>query len=353
MGVDFGALVISLDFELHWGIRDVHPGDGGSYRENLLGARAAIPRVLDLFEEHGVAATWATVGFLFAESREELEEFRPRILPAYTDRALFPYDEPVGRDEDDDPLHYAPGLIEAIRRRPGQEIGTHTYSHYYCLEPGQDRAAFQEDLRSAVAIARRRGIEVRSLVFPRNQLNPEYAADVTVEGITCVRSNEGSWIYDYQDRHRGQSTAQRACRIVDAYAPLSGPNLTSWDAIRGGPGPCQVPSSRFLRPCSPRLRHLEAARLRRIASGIRAAARSHSIYHLWWHPHNFGIHTERNLSFLRDVLEVFSACRARHGMRSLSMMEVAAIADERARRAAGGGRALDPDGLSRASEALR
>src|SRR5262245_13071649 len=59
----FGALVISLDFELHWGVRDKRPVDG-SYRENLLGAREAIPRMLDLFEEFGIAATWATVGFL-------------------------------------------------------------------------------------------------------------------------------------------------------------------------------------------------------------------------------------------------------------------------------------------------
>ena len=60
----FGALVISLDFELHWGVRDKRPVDG-PYRENLLGAREAIPQMLDLFEEFGVAATWATVGFLF------------------------------------------------------------------------------------------------------------------------------------------------------------------------------------------------------------------------------------------------------------------------------------------------
>jgi hypothetical protein len=81
---DFGALVISLDFELHWGVRDKSAPDG-PYRENLLGARKAIPRILDLFEEFDVAATWATVGFLFAESRREREEFSPVVRPQYTD----------------------------------------------------------------------------------------------------------------------------------------------------------------------------------------------------------------------------------------------------------------------------
>jgi len=70
---DFGALVISLDFELHWGMRDKCAPDG-PYRENLLGARKAIPWILDLFEEFDVAATWATVGFLFAKPRSEREE---------------------------------------------------------------------------------------------------------------------------------------------------------------------------------------------------------------------------------------------------------------------------------------
>ena len=87
---DFGALVISLDFELHWGVRDKCAPDG-PYRENLLGARKAIPRILDLFEEFDVAATWATVGFLFAESRREREEFSPAVRPQYADQRLDPY----------------------------------------------------------------------------------------------------------------------------------------------------------------------------------------------------------------------------------------------------------------------
>ena len=76
----YGALVISLDFELHWGVRDKCAPDG-SYRENLLGARKAVPAMLDLFEEFDIAATWATVGFLFAESRQEREAFSPNARP--------------------------------------------------------------------------------------------------------------------------------------------------------------------------------------------------------------------------------------------------------------------------------
>ncbi len=57
-----GTLVISLDFELNWGVHDVFTQE--QYGENILGAREAIPKILDLFMEYDIHATWATVGML-------------------------------------------------------------------------------------------------------------------------------------------------------------------------------------------------------------------------------------------------------------------------------------------------
>ena len=58
-------LIVSLDFELFWGMQDVTDLD--VYRQNVLGGREAIPRLLELFERHGVLATWAEVVFMLAE----------------------------------------------------------------------------------------------------------------------------------------------------------------------------------------------------------------------------------------------------------------------------------------------
>ena len=63
------ALVVSIDVELRWGLRDLIPPDGGAYRENLLGARRALPRLLDLFRAYDVGATWAMVGLLMPAIR--------------------------------------------------------------------------------------------------------------------------------------------------------------------------------------------------------------------------------------------------------------------------------------------
>jgi peptidoglycan/xylan/chitin deacetylase (PgdA/CDA1 family) len=321
-----GAFVCSLDFELLWGVRDLFPEDGGSYRENLLGVRRAIPAMLDLFERYGIHATWATVGFVFAASREELLAYWPRERPAYADPRLSPYGVRLGRDEREDPLHYGASLVDRIRGRPGQELGTHTFSHYYCLEPGQTRAAFAADLDAAVRIAAARGVRLRSIVFPRNQVNEAYAGILRERGIVAFRGNPPAWPYRAGGHRAANGQARRMARLVDAYLPVTGVAGAAWGEVPRPDGLCDVRATAFLRPHHPSLRALDGLRLARIAGAVRRAAREGRVFHLWWHPHNFGRHLDANLSFLEAILRVVAECRERLGMRSLSMAEVAAVA---------------------------
>jgi len=322
---EFGALVISLDFAIHWGVRYRYPAHE-IYAASLVGVRRVIPEMLRLFEEFDVAATWATVGFLFARSRAELRQFSPVVRPSYLDPVLSPYQEELGEGEVDDPLHYAPSLIAAIRDTRRQEIGTHTFSHYYCLEPGQSREAFRADLESAIAIARQHGIQVRSIVFPRNQHNAEYDDVLWSAGIRCFRGNTPGWMYAATLLSDGKGLFMRGGRVLNAYVPLSGLRTSRWHAVMQPNGLCNVPASLFLRPYSPHLRQLESVRVRRIAGLIRRAAVSREIVHLYWHPHSFGAHLEQNMSTLRAILRTFARYRESHGMQSLSMGGVAEIA---------------------------
>jgi len=327
---DFGALVISLDFEIHWGVRYRYTPDG-HYRANLLGVWQAVPEMLRQFEEFDVAATWATVGFLFAQSRDELLRFSPSVKPAYVDTSFGAYDEKIGNSEEDDPLHYAPSLIEAIAKSRRQEIATHTFSHYFCLEPGQDREAFRADIASATAIAEQRGIQFRSIVFPRNQHNAEYDGVLRDAGIRCIRGNTLGWM-NRATRVEETTLPMRIGRVLNAYMPVNGQPTLSWDGLVQPNGLCDVPASLFLRPYSPRLRRLDPLRVRRIAGLIRRAAVAREIVHLYWHPHNFGAHLPENIAILRAILEIFARYRDSHGLRSLSMAEVADIATGAVRR---------------------
>jgi peptidoglycan/xylan/chitin deacetylase (PgdA/CDA1 family) len=322
-GCDRGALVVSLDFELHWGVRDHAPADG-PYRANLLGERRAVPALLSLFREYDVAATWATVGFLFARSRAELERCSPAVRPAYDNPVLDPYRQPLGENENDDPLHFAPSLVEMLARTPGQEVATHTFSHYYCLEPGQGREAFAADLASAVRIAAARGVVLRSIVFPRNQHNPAYDDLLRDAGITCLRGPQAGWMYR-PGAEALDTPRVRAGRMADTYLPLARRETLPWAGVARPDGMCNVAASRFLRPYSRRLRGLDGVRLRRVLGGVRNAARRGEIFHLWWHPHNFGTHLDENLDFLRRVLDGFAELRRTHGMQSLTMAQTAAV----------------------------
>ena len=68
---------------------------------------------------------------------------------------------------------------------------------------------------------------------------------------------------------------------------------------------------------------LERLRLRRINSAMEMAARHRKLFHLWWHPHNFGVDLEENLAFLRGILDRFRMLQERYGMRSMTMGQVA------------------------------
>ena len=320
-----GALVISLDFELHWGVRD-RRSTTGPYRQNLLGAREAVPEILDMFDEFDIAATWATVGLLFARSREEARSYWPPERPRYVETRLDPYAEAVGDDEDDDPFHYAPSLVALIHAAPRQELATHTFSHYYCLEPGQGQEAFAADVASAVAIASDRGIALTSIVFPRNQVNGDYAQVLLDHGITCYRGSQPGRLHGAGPASQRRGATTRALRLADAYLPVSGAGLTRWESVPEATGLYNVRASRFLRPYAPHLRSLERRRVSHVLWAMRRAATSRSLFHLWWHPHNFGTERERNLAVLRQLLVEFSRLRAEHGMLSLSMRDVAARA---------------------------
>ena len=143
--MDTGNFVISLDFEINWGVHDAIPLE--DYKENLLGVRKVIPGLLDLFAKYNINATFATVGFLFFDNKNDLLRAMPQLKPTYKNERLSPYGphlETVGENEIADPYHFAYSLIQKIKES-GQEIGCHTFSHYYCLEEGQCRKEFKED----------------------------------------------------------------------------------------------------------------------------------------------------------------------------------------------------------------
>ncbi len=309
-----GTLVVSLDFELYWGMHDIWPLS--SYAKNLAGVPRAVASTLALFKEFNVHATWATVGLIGCANEKEAVRFTPRVRPAYLRDAANPFRLLDGSVE---PRYlFAPHLVQAIGHQEGQELATHTFSHFSCLEPGHSLEAFRADLRASLDVLSNFGPRPKSVVFGRNRFSLEHLAVCAEEGICFFRGSPSSEIYDLGDG-RVQQIHRRFGRLFDAHLPLIG-----FDRLASHPRTSRrlvdIPASRFLRPHS-RCPVLPTLALRRVLGELREAARSERGYHLWWHPHNAGHQLLENMEQLRQILETFSELRAAGQMRSLNMSE--------------------------------
>jgi len=313
-----GTLLVSLDFELFWGMLDCCALE--DYQEHVLGGRKAIPKLLDLFQKYGIHATWATVGFLFGQDKRELSRFFPpqALRPTYEKEALDPYARfaGIGEDEREAPCFFAPSLIRLIAGTPGQEIGSHTFSHYYCREKGQSVEQFAADMRAAKAVAAAQGYDLRSVILPRNQCETAYTAVLRQCGFTAYRDEENDWIHE-KIKFR---PLLRVLRLLDVYFPLTG---------QGGYTPVNedgiwnLTGSRMYKPILKPLRFLEGAKLRRIKRQMKHAAEHGLTFHLWWHPHNIGVMTEAHLAQLEEIFRYYTELKETYGMQSLNMREAA------------------------------
>ncbi len=322
-----GYFVISLDFELFWGMTDKETL--ASYGPHVLGEQLAIPRILALFESYGIHATWATVGMLMARSKEELLSLLPppHLQPTYSDMRMSTYTyletEKIGNNESDDPYHFGSSLVKMIQSTPYQTIGNHTFSHYYCID-GEDNTPqiFLRDLEAHRQIARTYGIDTTSIVFPRNQASLQVLDACTQFGITSYRGTEQHFLYKPR-KDTEQTLFIRGLRLLDHYFNISGHHTYALPSKYAGL--VNIPASRFLRPWNSHLRFIEWLRLRRIKNSMTVAAKRGEIFHLWWHPHNFGVHLERNITFLDQILRHYTYLHTTYSWQSATMEEVADI----------------------------
>ncbi|UZH55506.1 polysaccharide deacetylase family protein [Salinimicrobium tongyeongense] len=312
-----GAFVISLDFELLWGVFDVV--DYKKKVEYFENTRKFVPLVLKSFEQYGIHATWAVVGMLFNDSWEEWKSNYPAETPSYNNPSLSAYrfGESIISSKTKD-LVFAPQLIQQIKETPGQEVGTHTYSHYYCREQGQRKEEFALDLHKALEVAKKLNIKLSSLVFPRNQFKVEYLKICMDMGIKNVRSNPVSW---YWQDTQSISFSTRLFRSGDAYLPFGKKTYSISEIPLKSGLPVEQMASRFFRPVEGNW-FLRKLKLERIKNEMTMAAKNQEIYHLWWHPHNFGDCPAESLIDLNLILDHFYDLQKKYDFQTANMEEI-------------------------------
>lgn len=316
-----GTFVISLDFELFWGLAGWNESQLEGYRPRVEGAINALRRITETLKKYDMKCTIGFVGGINYKTLEDFLEASPFLRPTYSNQLFSSYGvlhKLVKNDTIDRKLLFRPDAITMLQENPLVELASHTFSHYYALEDGQTMEQFEADIRTAHSEACKSGIEQKSIIFPRNQIPKSYHEVCARCGFTHIRGNEESLLY------RSESTPskfdyKRVLRLLDCYINLTGHH--SYKSPKKGLL-IDVTASRFFRPYSHTLRMLEPLKVKRIKDDIKFAAKRGEIYHLWWHPHNFGINTDVSIRQLEEICKCFSEMRDKYGMKSAFMCEL-------------------------------
>ncbi len=223
-----GVFTISLDFELIWGTLDLFGPE--RFRKACAAERNLIDRLLALFAEFGISATWCTLGHLFLDccghdnDGKHPEIVRPRH--AWCEGDWFEHDP--GGTEETAPLFLGRSLLEKIRACPvSQEIGSHSFSHVIFGDAGCSRETARSEIAECVRLAQEQGIELRSFAFPRNQVGH---LDVLKEyGFTCFRGPEPVWY----EKRRYPELVKRLARLWELLSIATPPTLLPVESAKG------------------------------------------------------------------------------------------------------------------------
>lgn len=280
-----GAFVVSLDVEIAWGRVGLptYPAFVDLYRQT----HPLFDRLLALFDAHDVPATWATVGGLIDPDDDAPDLSRPNRESGDTGtRARETAD---ARREIS--LFRAPDLVERIRAaRAGHDLGSHSYYHTLfeegCCTPEQ--AA--DDLARARAVHGRLAAPITSFVFPQNRVG--HRAALETAGVAVYRGATP----------RRWAPGNRIARPFTGIAEAASTPVTVRPQRVGGL--VELPGSMLFRiPYLGVRRHAPPSLLvRRARAGLERAAETGTVFHLFFHPHDFAYRPEAHLGALDAVL---------------------------------------------------
>jgi len=265
-----GRFIVSLDCEGKWGMADkLQP-----YHDRLL-TDEALARVyediVDLFERHEIAATFAFVlAFTMDESERarfarlfEIEDFVGDVWLSHFRKA---------RQQGRLGGWFQPRALDTVQRRARHEIACHGFCHRSLADRAARPTDAATELDAAETVAQSKGLSLQTLVYPRNAVGNLRA--LVQKGYLGFR--------DERPRPPGRLGPIKS--MVDELnlwpqpeAPARG---TYGDIVR-------IPAGNFFNwRFGPRRLVPPAVTVRRWTTLLNRAADTGGVAHLWFHPHN-------------------------------------------------------------------
>ncbi len=298
-----GSFVFSLDTELAWG--SVHQGGYASHEGEFDRTRYVVERLLRLFERYEIRGTWAVVGKLMLADGEP----EPASVNGASHNGHFQW-----RSAGEDHFWHAPDIVEQIRScAVPQEIGSHNYTHMIMGRPGSSPEGFDHELKASKAVAGERDIELKSFVYPRNEVG--YLDVLARNGFTSYRGVAPSWTW----RVPG-TIGKRIARLADHFMPTAAPVVQATNEN----GIVNIPASYSYLHRTGWAKYVPiGARVRKSMRTMRKAASSVGIFHLWTHPFNIASDPENLLGGLERIFQEYKRLNDSGLIQSRTMTEVA------------------------------
>ncbi|MBI5570236.1 MAG: polysaccharide deacetylase family protein [Desulfomonile tiedjei] len=327
VALDKAVFVISLDTELAWGSFD---RDGlRAYERYYSQVRSVVERLLVLFQRYGIRATWALVGHLFLRScsRDGADSHSHVLQPSYSWYPQGWLSQDPYSSVETDPFFYAPDVVEMILGSgKNHEIASHTFTHAILGDPECSRDVALSQLRESGRLAREKGLELTSLVFPRNSIGH---LDVLCElGYVSFRGLERNWFR----KLNSTPIAGRFCRYFDklmAFTPPCYKEFTCYRKTAVQRWLFDLPASMFYPPFGGLWNLVGLSRrVEQAKKGVAQAVRNKALFHLWFHPFNLA---SSPLLFegLEEVLASIDDQVQAGNLESLTMTETALYLNSR------------------------
>lgn len=299
------TVVLSLDAELRWGFHD----HNDIPIERIRHARESWEYIITLFDEYHIPATWAVVGHLFLDACDGVHSDHPAgedWFSCDTDKRHTPDSGWFGQD-----------LINAIyNSEVDHDIGAHTFSHIEFGKQGVSRDVAEAELRYSASAAEDYGVDLKSFVFPRNNIG--HRGLLAKHGFRCYRGASPERWYN------GKPLRQVGKLATFAFGTTPPPIVTP-EIERDGI--VNVPASLYLFTFDGSVRDaIEAVTgdpvLRQVELGLeKLRERKQGILHLWFHPNN--ITTTRDRHRLKQLISMIAEYQNNSGIKVETMSQVA------------------------------
>lgn len=282
-----GTIIISIDFELLWGLTDSNPSESVYVR--LRKVTEVVDKILALFGKYEIHATWAIVGSITYTGLKELKnalnlkdnnKFSVNSNYALLLKEMIP---------NDDNILFTPQSISSIQNITGQEIQNHSFLHIYSNQTNEE--LFKYDLnRSHIRFKELNLPTPNFYVFPRNNYTFSRLKILSKNGYKSFRGYD-SFLY---------TSNNYFIRIIRRFESLFPVEFRRSKLIfHKGLNMYEFKLSRFLRTFSRPNSIPSKLHYKKIRNGIDNAIKHGGLYHLWFHPHNFTLNDDNLKKFER------------------------------------------------------